>query len=261
MDGAARSHDAHPRPSRREASIYRGQIAASSGVPLPRWRHWPAGVLYISFAAEPGDDRTRRDLREQRRGLVAGAGEILLAAQRVHVGDRLLQRGRSRADHADIAVGLLADPAGGALGLPVAPARTRACPAPSARPPPSLPSHRYASSCPSKNIGIVLDQRLRFPVEAIDHFLRDLDVQVDLDRLVGRADVHATASGRCAPARPDHDRPSSSCHTVGRFLRFVNPGTSWLILACGRLNGFGGVAASCSRISVGRFCSIRTLGS
>src|SRR3546814_452350 len=54
----------------------------------------------------------------------------------------------------------------------------------------------YAShSSPSEYLAILLNELFGVAIQPVHHLLPDVDVQVDLDRLVGRFDLHAARKG------------------------------------------------------------------
>src|SRR3546814_10601765 len=58
----------------------------------------------------------------------------------------------------------------------------------------------------SENVAILLDQFLRIAIKLVYDFLLDVDVEIDLDRLVGRIDLHTGGQAR----RGAEDRQSSA---------------------------------------------------
>src|SRR3546814_5395936 len=63
----------------------------------------------------------------------------------------------------------------------------------------------------SENSRFVLDQRFRLAIETIHHFLVDFDVEVDLDRLVGRIHGHTAAGGAGCADEQHRDRALHAC--------------------------------------------------
>src|SRR3546814_8261852 len=67
----------------------------------------------------------------------------------------------------------------------------------------------------SENVAILLDQFLRIAIKLVYDFLLDVDVEIDLDRLVGRIDLHTGGQAR----RGAEDRQSSAADGQPPFVR------------------------------------------
>src|SRR3546814_19278150 len=64
----------------------------------------------------------------------------------------------------------------------------------------------WSSDVCSSDLTVLLDQFLRIAIQLVGDFLLDVDVEVDLDRLVGRVDLHTGGKAR----RGTEDRQMSA---------------------------------------------------